>query len=88
MFPTVADVMTYIKGLKFKNKIGVAFGSYGWNGSGIDMLEEEMKKIGMELIEPALKVRYVPKDEDLKRCVEVGKSVAIALKERSGGNRA
>jgi len=88
MFPTVADVMTYIKGLKFKNKIGVAFGSYGWNGSGIDMLEEEMKKIGMELVEPALKVRYVPKDEDLKRCVEIGKSVAIALKERSGGNYA
>ncbi|MCU0821613.1 MAG: FprA family A-type flavoprotein, partial [Spirochaetes bacterium] len=32
LFPTVADVLTYIKGLRPKNKIAASFGSYGWSG--------------------------------------------------------
>ena len=31
MFPTVADLLTYLKGLKPKNLIGGVFGSYGWS---------------------------------------------------------
>ncbi len=32
MFPTMADMMTYIRGLKPRNLVGAAFGSYGWSG--------------------------------------------------------
>ncbi|MHC4200556.1 MAG: flavodoxin domain-containing protein, partial [Planctomycetota bacterium] len=32
MFPTVADCLTYLKGLKPKHLVGAAFGSYGWSG--------------------------------------------------------
>jgi flavorubredoxin len=32
LFPTLADFLTYMKGLKPKGKIGAAFGSYGWSG--------------------------------------------------------
>ena len=37
VFPTVADVLTYIKGLKPRNLFGAAFGSYGWSGEGQGM---------------------------------------------------
>jgi flavorubredoxin len=32
LFPTVADILTYMKGLKPVGRIGAAFGSYGWSG--------------------------------------------------------
>lgn len=31
LFPTLADFLTNMKGLKPKGKIGAAFGSYGWS---------------------------------------------------------
>ncbi len=31
-FPTVGDILTYLKGLKPQNKVAAAFGSYGWSG--------------------------------------------------------
>jgi flavorubredoxin len=42
MFPTVADVLTYMKGLKPVNKIGGAFGSYGWSGESVKLVAAEL----------------------------------------------
>ena len=35
MLPTVSGFLTYLKGLSPKNRIGLAFGSYGWGGQGV-----------------------------------------------------
>ena len=35
ILPQMADVMTYLKGLKPANLIGAAFGSYGWSGESV-----------------------------------------------------
>ena len=42
IFPTVADLLCYLKGLKPKNKIGAAFGSYGWSGEAVKLIENEL----------------------------------------------
>lgn len=39
ILPTVAAFMYYLKGLSPKNKIGLAFGSYGWGGQSIPILQ-------------------------------------------------
>jgi flavorubredoxin len=38
LFPTVSDFLTYMKGLKPHNKIGAAFGSYGWSGEAVKQI--------------------------------------------------
>jgi flavorubredoxin len=38
LFPTVSDLLTYMKGLKPQNKIGAAFGSYGWSGEAAKLI--------------------------------------------------
>ena len=46
IFPTLGDFLTYFKGLKPKNKIVAAFGSYGWSGEAVKLINnvfEEMK---------------------------------------------
>ena len=35
------DVMTYIKGLRPQNKIAAAFGSYGWSGEAVKILNKD-----------------------------------------------
>ncbi|MBU1741636.1 MAG: flavodoxin domain-containing protein, partial [Proteobacteria bacterium] len=43
MLPRVADVLTYIKGLKPAGRIGAAFGSYGWSGEAVKHIEAQME---------------------------------------------
>ena len=51
IFPTVADFMTYMKGLKPKNKIGAAFGSYGWSGEAVKIINDELESMNFEVID-------------------------------------
>jgi flavorubredoxin len=82
MFPTLADLLTYARGLKPKNLIGAAFGSYGWSGEATAHIEEYLRQMKVELVAPALKVKFVPDEAALQQCRELGRLVAARLKER------
>jgi flavorubredoxin len=82
VFPTVADVMTYLLGLGPKNLIGVAFGSYGWSGNAVSLLNGQLDAMGIERIHDGLSVQYVPNRAALDDCRRLGVQLAEALKVR------
>ncbi|HHS49517.1 MAG TPA: FprA family A-type flavoprotein [candidate division Zixibacteria bacterium] len=82
IFPTVADVMTYIEGLKPKNLLGAAFGSYGWSGEAVGVLENTLDRMGVERTRESIKVNYVPTGDDLLKCRELGVNIARDMAER------
>ncbi len=51
VLPSVSAFLTYMKGLKPKNRIGKAFGSYGWSGESIGQINEIFKNAGFETLE-------------------------------------
>ena len=79
IFPTVAELLIYLKGLRPLKKKGVAFGSYGWGGEAIPAINDAMKGMGFEIIDPGLSVMYVPGEEDLENCVALGEKIAASL---------
>jgi flavorubredoxin len=79
LFPTVADFMTYMKGLKPKNKIGAAFGSYGWSGESVKLLNAELEAMDFKLIDPGARIQYVPGDADIEACRALGRKIAKAV---------
>ncbi|MBN2464474.1 FprA family A-type flavoprotein [candidate division WOR-3 bacterium] len=79
MFPTIADVLTYARGLKPKNLIGAAFGSYGWSGEACAQIEEYFRQTGVEPAVPSLRLKFVPDETGLSQCREFGKAVAAKL---------
>jgi len=81
MFPSVAEFLTYLRGLKPKNRIVGAFGSYGWGGGAVKEVYEEFKKIGLEIVEPGIQVVYKPSAEDEKQCYEFGREFARRVRE-------
>jgi len=80
MFPTVADVLTYLQGLKPQNKVGAAFGSYGWGPAGVKQVQEILGAMKVELVGDGLKVKYVPDEKDLEAAHALGLAVAEKLK--------
>ncbi len=82
ILPVVSPLLDDLVGLKPKNKIGLAFGAYGWGGGAQKILEERLKAAKIELMtEPGPTVKWVPKDEDLHRCYELGREMAARIKD-------
>ncbi len=76
LFPTVADMLTYLKGLKPRHLVGAAFGSYGWSGEAVAQMEEALRGMGLSVVEEGLRVKYVPDGEALSGCAALGRRVA------------
>ena len=79
LYPTVNDFLGYMKGLKPKNKIGAAFGSYGWSGEAVKLINRELEEMKFEVIDPGLKIQYVPDKNGLEACHELGRRIAKQL---------
>ena len=82
VFPTVADVLTYLKGLKPLHLHGAAFGSFGWSGEAIAHVNEILTAMHVTLVSEGVKVKYVPDAAALAQCYTLGQHVAHALKFR------
>ena len=79
LFPTVSDFLTYMKGLKPQNKIGAAFGSYGWSGEATKLIAQELEEMKFKVIDSPIKVQYVPDQKALEICRALGKKIADEL---------
>ena len=81
LYPSVSSFLAYMKGLKPRNKIGAAFGSYGWGGGAKRAVEADMKASGIELLEGGLDYNYRPTEKELVEAAEFGRTVARKIKE-------
>jgi len=81
MYPTVAEFLTHLRGLRPKNRIMGAFGSFGWGGGAVKEAYEEFKRMGLDIFEPGLQVLYRPSPEDEGKCYEFGREFARKVKE-------
>lgn len=79
LFPTLADFLTYMKGLRPKNKIGAAFGSFGWSGEAVGLIQQQLEEMKFQMIDSGLKHQYVPDSQGLEMCREMGKKIGQAV---------
>ena len=79
LFPTVSDFLTYMRGLKPKNKIGAAFGSYGWSGESPKLIRQALEDMKFEILDPGLKVQFVPDQAGIDACVALGRKIGQAI---------
>ncbi|MDD5712239.1 MAG: FprA family A-type flavoprotein [Smithellaceae bacterium] len=83
LLPHVADCLTYLKGLKPKNLVGAAFGSYGWSGESVGQIEETLRDMKVELVGEQVKAKHVPTVEIIARCRRLGETMAAEVKKRA-----
>ena len=75
MYPTVGGFLTFLRGIRPPNKKAAAFGSYGWGKGAVRDINEQLEKMKFEVL-PSLEIKYVPGDDELKKCYEFGQSIA------------
>ncbi|UNC92248.1 FprA family A-type flavoprotein [Candidatus Contubernalis alkaliaceticus] len=69
ILPSVSAFLTYMKGLAPKKRIGLAFGSYGWSGESVGVVEEILKNCKFEMLDN-IRIKYVPNEDDLQEVTE------------------
>jgi len=79
MFPTVGGFLTYLLGLRPKNKLWATFGSFGWAGGAVKAVNEKLKSSGYEPVE-SLEVNFRPDEQDLAKCYAMGQKMASVVR--------
>ncbi len=83
ILPSLAPFLEELRGLKPKDKIAAAFGSYGWGGGAVKTIEEALEKAGIRIVTPAMTVKWRPSEEELRQCYNFGKDFAAKVKQES-----
>ncbi len=65
MMPPVAAFLCYLKGFVPKGRKAFAFGSFGWGGQSVGLVEDELKAAGCEICLEKIRVKDVPTQNDL-----------------------
>ena len=81
VLPRIADMLAYLKGLRPDGKIGAAFGSYGWGGEAVKIINAALEEMKITLVDEGIKIKFVPTDDELKKCHELGVKLGKAIKE-------
>lgn len=76
---SLAPYLEDLMGLKFINKVGAAFGSYGWSGESPKLLSEHLEKSKIKVLQEPLKVKYMPDETELENCRSFGRTFAERL---------
>lgn len=75
----VWDLLSSLATIKLRGKVGAAFGSYGWSGEAVGMIEDRLKSLRFRIPEPGVKFTLVPTAEELKSCRDFGARIAGSL---------
>ena len=84
LLPRMAGFLMYMRGLKPANKIGAAFGSYGWSGEAVKELNGLLEGMKVELVADGLRTVYVPDEKALEEAVNLGRTVGRRVMELAG----
>lgn len=86
MFPTVADFLCYMSGLKPKNLVGATFGSYGWSGQAPKIAAGILESMKLDMLEDPLRHIYVPDQDALDNCYALGERIGQAVLDKCKEN--
>ncbi len=79
VLPTISPILEDLQHLGFKNKIGAAFGSYGWSGESVKVIEQRLTDCKFPLAAESVNIKWQPTPDDLERCRQQGAKVAEAV---------
>jgi flavorubredoxin len=78
----VWDLLSSLTAVNIKGKLGAAFGSYGWSGEAVPMVEDRLRGLKLRVPVKGVRARLVPTTEELAQCRELGRQLALHLTGR------
>jgi flavorubredoxin len=77
--PPVWQALSLVSTVTPKGRLAAVFGSYGWSGEAVKLIEERLVGLKYTLAAAGLHYRFTPTEADIAACREMGEQVAAAL---------
>ncbi len=77
------DLLSSLASVSVKDKLGAAFGSYGWTGEAVNMLEDRLRGLKLRVPLAGVRVKLIPTADELEQCREFGRQLAAHLTGRA-----
>lgn len=78
----VYKLFSVINPIRDKGKPGAAFGSFGWSGEAVGLIENHMRMLKLNVLVEGLTARFYPNKEESQKLMELGEKFAEVLKEK------
>ncbi len=75
----VWDLLSSLAVINLKSKLGGVFGSYGWTGEGVKMVEDRLRGLKLRVPIPGIRIKLIPTEEEIEICREFGHDMAQDL---------
>ncbi len=79
----ILSLIGHLVVLNLRGKTASAFGSYGWSGEAIKMVQDILTAMRIKVSPEPIKFKMTPSAQDLDTCFEFGKKFAVDLGGRA-----
>ncbi|MCQ8116825.1 FprA family A-type flavoprotein [Methylomonas rosea] len=73
------DLLSSLAVVNLKNKLGGVFGSYGWTGEGVRLVEDRLRGLKLRVPIQGLRVKLIPTEDEIHECKAFGLELAQEL---------
>ena len=81
MMPTMSGFLTYMVGLRPRNRIGFVFGSYGWGGQAVGQIRKAIEDLSWDFPAENLNINYIPDEKEFEEMKKIGKEIGNKIKK-------
>ncbi len=75
----VWDLLSSLTVINLKTKLGGVFGSYGWSGEAVRMVEDRLRGLKLRVPVSGLRIKLIPTDEEIELCQRFGRELGQEL---------
>ncbi|MEI6757846.1 MAG: FprA family A-type flavoprotein [Chlorobium sp.] len=76
ILPQIYQLFAAINPIRDKGKLGAAFGSYGWSGEAVRMIETNFSMLKLKVFDQNVMVKFKPHEPEFEKCIDFGKAFA------------
>ncbi|MFZ4524024.1 MAG: FprA family A-type flavoprotein [Chlorobium sp.] len=81
ILPQIYQIFATINPIRDKGKLAAAFGSYGWSGEAVRMIEANFTLLKLKVFEQNVTVKFKPHEAEFEKCIAFGKAYAEKMIE-------
>jgi flavorubredoxin len=76
------DLLSSLTVIDMKGKLGAAFGSFGWSGEAVRMIEDRLRGLKLRVPLQGVRVKLIPTPEEIDECRQFGRALGEELMGR------